>query len=140
MSPEPDEQDPAVSRMRPLEPPRDFASPLHSQGVLVANPGALAFVSGQVGVRPDGSIGHGVSEQVRIAFENIARVLAEGGLGLGDVASLRIYLTSHDHIVTFADTASRCLGGHRPAATLLVVDRLANPDLLVQVEAVAVGR
>lgn len=126
-------------RIVPLEPPRNLESPLHSQGVLVPSPGGLAFVSGQVGVRADGTTGDDVEQQTRIAFENITRVLAEAGLGLSDVASLRIYLTSHDHIESFTRTASRCLRGHRPAATLLLVEHLANPTLLVQVEAVAVG-
>lgn len=123
----------------PLEPPRDFESPLHSQGVLLPSPGRLALVSGQVGVRPDGTTGHDVVQQTRIAFENITRVLAEAGLVLSDVASLRIYLTWRGHIGQFTQTANSCLNGHRPAATLLLVERLANPALLVQVEAVAVA-
>ncbi len=129
------------TRMVPLEPPRDrvLESPLHSQGVLVPSPGGLAFVSGQVGVRPNGTTGNDVEQQTRIAFENIARVLAEAGLDLSDVASLRIYLTSHDDIGSFAQAARQCLGGHRPAATLLLVEHVANPALLVQVEAVAVS-
>lgn len=126
------------TRITPLEPPRSFESPLHSQGILVPSPGGIAFVSGQVGVRPDATTGDGLEQQTRIAFENIARVLAEAGLGLGDVASLRIHLTSHDHIEDFTRTARDLLGGHRPAATLLLVEHLANPALLVQVEAVAV--
>ncbi|WP_035281155.1 RidA family protein [Brevibacterium album] len=65
------------------------------------SPGGIAFVSGQVGIRPDATAGIGAEQQTRIAFENIARVLAEAGLGLSDVASLRIYLTSHDHIEGF---------------------------------------
>lgn len=125
--------------MIPLEPPRSFDSPLHSQGVLVTAPGRLAFVSGQVGVRPDATIGAGVEEQTRIAFDNVDRVLAEASLGLGDVASLRTYLTSADHIPAFTRAAEECLAGHRPASTLLLLDRLANPALLVQVEAVAVA-
>ncbi|HIZ35191.1 MAG TPA: RidA family protein [Candidatus Ruania gallistercoris] len=122
-----------------LEPPRDFESPLHSQGIVVPSPGRLAFVSGQVGVRADATMGSDLSQQTRIAFENIARVLAEADLGLSDVASLRIYLTSCDDIETFTRVAHRCLHGHRPAATLLLVEELANPALLVQIEAVAVG-
>lgn len=122
-----------------LEPPRNFESPLHAQGVLVSPPGGLAFVSGQVGVGPDATTGNGVEEQTRIAFDNIARILAEAGLGLRHLASVRIYLTSRDHIETFTRVASDCLRGHRPTATLLLVEHLAKPTLLVQVEAVAIS-
>ena len=44
-----------------LEPPRDFESPLHSQGIVVPSPGRLAFVSGQVGVRADATMGSDLS-------------------------------------------------------------------------------
>lgn len=126
--------------IRPLEPARAFDSPLHSQGTVVTGPGRLAFVSGQVGVRPDASMGRGMAEQTQIAFDNIARILAEADLTIADVASLRSCLTSHDAIPTFTETAARCLAGNRPASTLLIVEHLANPALLVQVEAVAAGR
>lgn len=121
----------------PLEPERDFESPLHSQGVAVSAPGSLVFVSGQVGVRPDGSTGEGMAEQARIAFDNISRVLAEGGLEVSDIASLRTYVTSREDIGAFTAVAKVQLAGHRPASTLLVVEGLAAPGLLVQVEAVA---
>ena len=124
-------------RLVPLEPGRDFDSPLHGQGVFLTGHSGVALVSGQVGVRPDGTSGSGLAEQTRIAFENIARILAEADLDLPDVASLRIYLTSPDHIEAFTAVARQCLDGHRPAATLLIVHQLANPALLVQIEAVA---
>lgn len=121
----------------PLEPERDVESPLHSQGVAISAPASLVFVSGQVGVRPDGSTGDGMVEQTRIAFDNIARVLAEGDLEPSDIASLRTYVTSREDIGAFVEVARERLAGHRPASTLLVVESLAAPGLLVQVEAVA---
>jgi len=98
-----------------------------------------AIVAGQVGVRSDGTAGESIGEQARIAFENIDRVLAESTLKTDDIASLRIYLTLHDHIEFFTETAKSCLGEHRPAATLLIVVTLAHPTLDVQIEVIAVG-
>lgn len=125
--------------IRGLEPPRDFASPFHSQGTMAVGAERMAFVSGQVGVRPDGSVGHGVAEQTRIAVENIERVLAEGDLTLADVVSLRVYLTDHEDIGAFVETARPYFSDPRPASTLLVVSSLSNSALLVQIEAVAAG-
>lgn len=133
------EREELSTHLVPMEPPRKFDSPLHNQGVLAPRPGRLAFVSGQVGVRADATTGDGVEEQTQIAFDNIARILAEASLDLSDLASLQIYLTSPDHINGFTQTARRCLGGHRPAATLVVVEQLANAALLVQIQATAVG-
>jgi enamine deaminase RidA (YjgF/YER057c/UK114 family) len=123
----------------PLEPPRGVDSPLHAQGVLIERTDRLAFVSGQVGVRPDGMRGDGMEEQTRIAFDNISRVLAESDLGLASVAFLRIFLTSHDDIQDFSRIARERLCGHRPAATLTIVEHLADPALHVQIVVVAVG-
>lgn len=122
-----------------LEPPREFDSPLHAQGVLVVEPRRLVFVSGQVGVRADGTRGDGVEEQARIAFDNVSRILEEAALALPAVASLRIFLTSHDDIRDVTRVARDRLCGHRPAATLTIVEHLADPSLRVQVEAVAAG-
>jgi 2-iminobutanoate/2-iminopropanoate deaminase len=122
----------------PLDPPRAVASPLHSQGTLASAPGGLVFVSGQVGVSPDGTTAPGVAHQTRVTFDNVLRVLAEVDLTVFDISSLRIYLTSHQDIEAFTQSAKSCLKGHRPAATLLVLEHLADPSLLVQVEAVAV--
>jgi enamine deaminase RidA (YjgF/YER057c/UK114 family) len=113
----------------PLEPPRGVDSPLHAQGVLIERTDRLAFVSGQ----------DGMEEQTRIAFDNISRVLAESDLGLASVAFLRIFLTSHDDIQDFSRIARERLCGHRPAATLTIVEHLADPALHVQIEVVAVG-
>lgn len=120
-----------------LEPPRAFTSPFHSQGVMAVGAAKMAFVSGQVGVRPDGSMGEGVREQTLIAIENITRVLGEGELGLADIVSLRIYLTSHHHIGPFVEAARPHFSDPRPAATLLIVPSLSNGNLLVQIEAIA---
>lgn len=122
----------------PLNPPRKVTSPLHSQGALAPAPSGLVFVSGQVGVDPDGTTALGVAQQTHVTFDNVLRVLAEAALTVEDISSLRIYLTSHEHIEDFTRTAKGCLAGHRPAATLLVVEHLADPSLLVQVEATAV--
>jgi enamine deaminase RidA (YjgF/YER057c/UK114 family) len=126
--------------IHPLEPPRDFSSPLHAQGVVAEGVERFAFVSGQVGVRPDGASGDGIEEQTRIAFENVSRILAETDLHLRDVVSLRIHLIRHEDIPAFTSVARELLDGHRPASTLLVQEHLAAPGLLVQVEAIAVGR
>lgn len=124
----------------PLNAPRDFGSPFHSQGVLVTGVDGFVVVSGQVGVRPDGTVGRGVGEQTTIAMENVRAVLAEADLDLTAVITFTIHLTDDAHIADFVEHASTFLHpdpSRRPAATLLIQDRLANPDLLVQIEAMA---
>lgn len=124
----------------PLNPPRDHGSPFHSQGVLATDIDRLVVVAGQVGVRPDGTLGKGVAEQTTIAMENVRAVLAEARIDLTALVKLTVYLTDPTHITEFVEHASSYLQEdptQRPATTLLIMAQLANPDLLVQVEAIA---
>ena len=124
----------------PLNPPRDFGSPFHSQGTLVTDIEKLVVVAGQVGARANGTIGKGIAEQTTIAMENVRAVLTEAGLDLTAVIKLTFYLTDATHIPEFRDHAAPYLHEdptQRPAATLLLLPQLANPDLLIQIEAIA---
>ena len=47
--------------------------------------GDILYVSGQIGVLPDGSLPDGIEAQSRQVMANLAAILAEAGLGLGDV-------------------------------------------------------
>lgn len=120
-----------------LDTPRSVRSPFHSQATSVSGLSEMVFVSGQVGMRADGTRAEGVAAQTTVAMENVIAVLAEAGMTMADVAKLTIYLTQHDHIPAFVEAASPSLSEPRPAATLLIVHALADPALLVQVEAVA---
>lgn len=121
----------------PLDPERSATSPFHSQGMMITHPTKMIFVAGQVGVTADGRVGNGVAEQTQIAFANVHAVLAEGGVGPKSILKHTIYLTDDAHIAAFVEAGREWLPDPRPAATLLIVGQLANPDLLVQIEAVA---
>lgn len=120
-----------------LDPFRSVRSPFHSQAISITGFSEMTFLAGQGGVRPDGTRGNGIAEQTVIAMENVVAVLAEGDMSMANVAKLTIYLTQHDHIPSLVEAASPFLPDPRPAATLLIVGALADPSLLVQVEAVA---
>lgn len=73
--------------------------------------------------------------QARAALAIIAGALAEAGFALADVVRTRMYVTD----VAAADPVARVhgevFGDIRPAATLVVVDALIEPGLLVEIEA-----
>lgn len=114
-------------------------SPFYSQGVEVAAGGRTVHVSGQVGIGPDGVPEEGVAAQTRRAIANVHAVLAEAGMGPECVVSQRIYLTSPESVPGFVEAAAEFLGADPPATTMLVVAGLADPVLLVEIEAVAVA-
>lgn len=123
--------------LRKFDPEGVAASPAYSQGAEATLPQKILFVSGQVGVRRDGSIAEGVAEQARVAFGNLQAVLGEARMTVDDVAKFTIYLTDESRLGEFM-TAGLNLPSPPPAATLLFVKALASPDLLVEIEAVAV--
>ena len=95
------------------------------------------FVAGQIPVRPDGSIPATIEEQTEVVWQNILAVLADAGMGIGDVVKISSFLTKHENFPRFAQVRARFLGNHRPASTLLVITSLAKPEFLVEVEAIA---
>lgn len=106
---------------------------------MVIDPGrSWLSVSGQVGIRPDGSIAEGIVEQTRVAWTNLTEVLKEGGMEITDIVKVTSFLTSADFIADYGRTRAGFLGDFRPTSTLLVVAGLASPQLLMEVEALAV--
>ncbi len=81
------------------------------------------------------------AEQVERAFENLRTALAAQDLTLRDVVQLRTYVVSHDFemLGAITKTVAQHWGDKPPTQTLLGVARLASPDMLFEVEAVAAG-
>ena len=126
-----------------LNPPDLFDSRRYgfSQAV-VAGGGRTVYCSGQVAWDAAQEIGPAdLGEQTRRALANVGRAVAAAGGGLGDVVSLRIYIAG-DHIRQTAAVREALLAtfpaGAQPATTWIGVTALANPDFLVEIEAIAV--
>ena len=59
------------------------------------------FVSGQVGSRPDGSPEPDVTQQVRLAFENLNAILAAAGCTFNDVIDVTVFIVDPEkHLET----------------------------------------
>ena len=133
------------SRRRFVNPPDawDTTQFGFSQAV-VAAPGDMIFVSGQVDWDPDQNIGHrDLPSQTPGAFANLGRVLEAAGASAGDVTALRIYIVAepNDDTSAVSEALRTTFGpGPGPAATWILVRGLADPDLLIEVEATAVVR
>jgi enamine deaminase RidA (YjgF/YER057c/UK114 family) len=107
--------------------------------------GRLVFVAGQVGADRSGELAgtDDVEAQTEQAFANVGRALAAAGAGWEDVVKSTTYLISEDLIDGFMAARRRVFaelfpGGGYPPNTLLVVRRLVEPGLLVEIDAFAV--
>jgi enamine deaminase RidA (YjgF/YER057c/UK114 family) len=109
----------------------------YSHGVEVEPSARLLYGAGQTGVAEDGRVGVGIEEQARLTWRNIGEVLAGGGMQIGDIVQLTMYLVNRDDLPAARAVREEILGDHRPASTLLFVEGLASPDWLIEIDFVA---
>ena len=127
--------------------PKGFGAPLgmYSHGV-IAGPGELVVVAGQVGMGAGGEVAaDDVVAQTRQAFENVRSVIEAARCSMRDVVRLQTFLTRAGDIAGFMKARSEIFPGYFPDGvyppnTLLVIHQLVRPDLLVEIEAIAVRR
>jgi enamine deaminase RidA (YjgF/YER057c/UK114 family) len=96
------------------------------------------WVSGCTSV-VDGRVVHegDMGAQAAQAISVIATALAEVGCSLADVVRTRIYVTDISRWQEVADAHLAAFGDVRPAATMVEVTALIDPQMLVEIEAIA---
>jgi 2-iminobutanoate/2-iminopropanoate deaminase len=111
---------------------------LYSHTVSVPEGTELLFLSGQLGVRPDGSTPTSMAEQADQVFANIIALLRAHGVGASDIVKLTTFMVAgHDGEAVRAARIKH-LGSHRPASTAVFVAQLVDPAWFVEIEAIAV--
>ncbi len=98
------------------------------------------ILRGQTGMGLDEKL-HGAGDaaaQARQAMDNVATLLAEAGAGLGDVAKATVYVTESDFLPAVNEAVLSRFGDRPPAFTTVVVKGLASPELLMEVDIVAI--
>ncbi|HEY7652735.1 MAG TPA: RidA family protein [Methylomirabilota bacterium] len=118
---------------------------MYSHG-MVAPGGEIVVVAGQVGMDRSGRlVGPGdVAAQTRQAFENVRAVLGAAGSAMNRIVRFQTFLTHAADIEGFMRARREVFPGYFPDAvyppnTILVVSRLVQPELLVEIEAMAVN-
>jgi 2-iminobutanoate/2-iminopropanoate deaminase len=104
----------------------------------VTKAGNLVWVSGTVGIAPDGGIPEDVVAQFELAIANLDACLKAVGAGAEHVVKVVVYLTNVADRSKINPVRQRYFGAHRPASTLVEVSALVLPKLKVEIEAQAV--
>lgn len=119
--------------------PAHFPKPAsnYSQGIVHAAGAQRLIISGQVGVRADGSTVPGVDGQMTQAWDNFLAVLAAAGFTPADVVKVTVYVTQ-PALQQFRRGREKALAGNAPAATYVQVAGLADPAYMVEIEGEAV--
>ena len=116
--------------------PRDVHEPVgsYSHQIEISNE-RLLVISGQVGMRPDGTIPEDPFEQMDLAFENIFRNLRAANMAVKDIIKLTYYLVGEIDTTKRRQVVLSKLAGHQPCSTLLYVAALASPAFRVEIDA-----
>lgn len=100
--------------------------------------GPLVFISGQVGYDGDRLVSADFEAQVRRTFENIRLTLQAAGAGLSDLVAMTVYLTDPRLMDPFLKLRQEILAGSFATSTLVSIDKLYEPHMLVEISAIAV--
>lgn len=124
--------------------PWDWSRALgYDQGQVVSGQARTLFCAGQTAVDETGRLRHAgdMAAQLALCLDNLEAVLRQADMTLADIAKLTLYATDVDSLFRNYGVLAARLGvaGATPPTTLLGVSRLALPELLVEVEAVAVA-
>jgi reactive intermediate/imine deaminase len=127
---------PVVTRKNPSS----LSKPNGYTHVVEASGGRTLYVSGQVALNASGTlVGAGdLKAQTRQVFENLKAALADAGGTLDDVVKITIFMTDLSQIQEFREIRNGYFPQRVPASTLVQVVRLARPEFLIEIEAVAV--
>ena len=110
--------------------------------------GRTVYVSGTSSRRPDNTIAgaelidgtmvRDIRAQTRAVVENIADLLASAGATLADLVQVTCYLVSMDDFPGYNEVYGEFFDHTGPTRTTVAVHQLPHPDLLIEIQAVAV--
>lgn len=101
--------------------------------------GNVAYVSGLTARAPDGQTILGADEyaQAVVIFRKMAALIEAAGGRIDDVVKLTIFVTRIEHNTEVWRARAEFFRGDFPACSLVEVSRLAKPEILVEIEAIA---
>ncbi len=100
---------------------------------------SVLFIAGQVALDRSGKVvGKGdVSAQTEQVLRNLQLALAAEGASLNDVAKINVYVTDVRFREEIQKVRAKYFPRNPPASTLIGVTALAQPDFLLEIEAIA---
>jgi reactive intermediate/imine deaminase len=127
---------PAVQHVNPPE----LSKPTGYTHVVEVTGGRTLYISGQVALDRTGAVvGKGdLKAQTRQVFENLKAALSASGATLDDVVKITIFMTDASQVQAVRDVRDTYFTKAPPASTAVEVTRLVRPELMIEIEAVAV--
>jgi enamine deaminase RidA (YjgF/YER057c/UK114 family) len=114
--------------------------PAYTHVVTVSGTGKMIFVAGQLARDANGNlVGKGdMRAQIQQVGENIKTGLEAAGATLADIVKTNTFVTNYEEYTKHGDMRARYFGPATPTSTTVQISRLADPDAMVEIEAIAV--
>jgi 2-iminobutanoate/2-iminopropanoate deaminase len=114
--------------------------PAYTHVVTVSGTGKMIFVAGQLARDAHGNLaGKGdMRAQIQQVGENIKICLEAVGATLADIVKTNTFVTDYEEFSKHGDMRLRYFGPATPTSTTVQISRLADPDAMIEIEAVAV--
>jgi len=122
--------------IQPADLPDPSNTRAYSHGVRWDN---LLFLAGQTGhdAPPQSDVGR-FEAQTRRTFERMRLILESAGGTLDNLATMTVFVTDIRYGDEFVRLRGEILRRDFPASALIGVSQLANPDALIEIQAMAV--
>ena len=125
-----------------LNPPTMPAPRGYTHVVETAGPARTIYIAGQLGMTPDGKFAGAPGDfraQATQAFANLKSALSSVGADFSHVVKITNYFTDMAHLPIFFEVRDKFVNTKAPpASTAVQIVKLARPDALFEIEAIAV--
>lgn len=123
--------------MKEFRNPQDIHEPIGSyfHQVEIKGRERLLVLSGQVGMRQDGSVPDDPLEQMEVALENVLRNLRAADMDVTDLIKMTYYAVDQIDATRRRELIVSKFQGHRPCSTWLYVAALASPVYKIEIDA-----
>jgi enamine deaminase RidA (YjgF/YER057c/UK114 family) len=100
----------------------------------------LPYISGEVGVVPDGTVPENIEAQAEACWQNIIAILADAGMDVEDLVKITTFLVRPEDVAAAGAARAKHFADARPGSATIIVKALVNPAWLIEIEAVAAAR
>ena len=130
----------AFAQVKRTNPPALSAPTGYTHIVEVTGPVKMIYISGQIAYDKDGKVvGAGdMKAQAEQVFKNLQAALGAAGATFADVVKMNSYITDMSKVQAVRDVRARYFKDATPASTFVEVKGLVRPELLLEIEVIAV--
>jgi len=130
----------AMAQVKRTNPPALSTPTGYTHVVEVTGPARTVYIAGQIAFDKEGKlVGAGdMAAQAEQVFKNLQAALETAGAKFADVVKMNTYITDMAKAPAVREVRARYFGQSTPASTLVQVAALARPELMLEIEVIAV--